>query len=99
MKSLEPVQGWKAEKTWCDGGWTYHVIKCPNFVQMKTVAKKKRVGVGRSGTKVRIIETGEVFKSIRDCAKAINVSESYVSQCLQGKFKSVYGFHFEKVGR
>lgn len=45
--------------------------------------------------KVRIVETGEVFNSIRDCAKAINVKEQHVWACLSGQRHTRNGLHFE----
>ena len=51
----------------------------------------------RSGYKVKIIETGQVFSSLVDCAKAINGSNSDISRCLLGKTKTHKGYHFEKV--
>lgn len=45
--------------------------------------------------KVRIVETGETFNSIRDCAKEINVKEQHVWACLNGKRETRNGLHFE----
>ena len=96
MKSLEPVQGWEAKKTWCDGGWTYHVIKCPNVVSTrKAVREKKRTR--RKRVRVRCIETGQVYPSIRQCAKEIHVSEAYVAHRLAGRVNIAAGLHFERV--
>lgn len=47
--------------------------------------------------KVRIVESGEIFDSIRDCAKAINVAEQHVWACLNGKRSTRNGLHFEYV--
>ena len=49
-------------------------------------------------TKIRIIETGEEFNSITECAKAINGHISLIDACLVGKRKTHKGFHFEIVG-
>lgn len=46
---------------------------------------------------VRIIETGEIFKSITECARAIDGDVQDVSACLKGKRKSHKGLHFEYV--
>ena len=47
--------------------------------------------------KVRIVETGEMFDSIRECAKAINVKEQHVWACLNGQRNTRNGLHFEYV--
>lgn len=47
--------------------------------------------------KIRVIETGEIFESIRACARSMNIDQSMICQCLVGKMRSVHGYHFEKV--
>lgn len=48
---------------------------------------------------VRIIETGEVFDSQYECAKAIDGDAANISYCLSGKLKSHKGLHFERVDK
>lgn len=45
--------------------------------------------------KVRCIETGEVFNSVADAAKAVGVCRSSISNNLIGRSKSCGGRHFE----
>ena len=47
--------------------------------------------------KVRVIETGMVYESIRECARQIGVNQSIICQCLNGRQKSANGYHFERV--
>lgn len=47
--------------------------------------------------KVRIVETGEEFPSIRSCARFIEGTPSGIRQCLNGKLYSYKGFHFEII--
>lgn len=47
--------------------------------------------------KVKIIETGEVFDSIKDCSIAINGSDRRICDCLHGISSSYKGHHFERV--
>lgn len=44
---------------------------------------------------VRIVETGEVFDSIGDCARAINGNQAHISNCLSGRYHTHKGYHFE----
>ena len=44
---------------------------------------------------VIIIETGEKFDSIRECAKAIDADPADINHYFSGKIKHVKGFHFE----
>lgn len=45
--------------------------------------------------KIMIIETGEIFPSIRACAKAIEGSPSGIRQCLNSNLGSYKGFHYK----
>ena len=56
-----------------------------------------KIGHNTKAIRVRIIETGVVYPSIRDCAKAINGYETNILQCLRGNYKYHKGFHFERV--
>lgn len=44
---------------------------------------------------VKIIETGEVFDSLVDCARSINGNRSCISMCLSGIHKTHKGYTFE----
>lgn len=46
---------------------------------------------------VKIIETGEIFESIEDCANAIDGDKSNICTCLKGRLGSHKGLHFEYV--
>lgn len=53
-----------------------------------------------SGTpprKIQIVETGEVFPSISDCARALNGSAGAICQCLNGIKPHYRGMHFIPV--
>lgn len=51
-----------------------------------------------SGEKpVRIVETGEVFKSANECARMIHGHEADISKCCCGIRPTHLGFHFEYV--
>ena len=49
------------------------------------------------GTPVRIVETGEVFESITECARRIGGSQANISHCLAGRHSTCRGYHFEYV--
>ena len=55
-----------------------------------------RIGL-RKGTPIRIVETGEVFESIHECARRIGGSHGTISECLSGKRSTHLGYHFEYV--
>ena len=52
---------------------------------------------GYNETPIRIVETGEVYKSQAECARAIGGSQSNINACLTGRRHSHLGFHYEYV--
>ena len=50
---------------------------------------------GRPKKRIQIVETGAVFDSESDCARAINGDVSNISSCLAGRRKTHLGYHFE----
>ena len=48
--------------------------------------------------KVRCLETGEVFNSIRECAKKFNIDSSWLAKVLKSGKNTSKGYHFETVG-
>ena len=61
--------------------------------------KTIEASVASRSTPIRIVETGEVFDSIRTCAKHIGGFEQDVGACLNGKSKTYKGLHFEKASK
>lgn len=55
-------------------------------------------GFGNKSIKVKCVETGEVYDSIRECGKKLGVSQSTIVSYLKGKVKTTCkGYTFEKV--
>lgn len=52
---------------------------------------------GAPPRKVRIIETGEVYSSISDCARSIGGSAGAICQCVNGKKDKYRGMHFAAI--
>ena len=46
---------------------------------------------------IRVIETGEIYESIRACARAVGCDHRDIQRYLSGKRISVKGYHFERV--
>ena len=59
--------------------------------------KRRPENAGSPKRKVRIVETGEIFDSIGDCARHINGNQPHISNCLSGRYKTHKGYHFEAV--
>ena len=57
-----------------------------------------RIGLKfNKGRAIRILETGETFPSITECARQINGIQGNISLCLSGSRKKHRGFSFEYV--
>lgn len=48
-------------------------------------------------TRVRVIETGEVFESVSKCSRIMRCNKSDIFKCLAGSRPSVKGYHFERM--
>ena len=46
---------------------------------------------------IRLVETGEIFRSQRELANLIGVNESSICACLKGRRTDANGYHFEYV--
>ena len=50
-----------------------------------------------NSTRIRVIETGDIFSSIADCARELGCNKSSISKFLSGRLNDVKGYHFEVV--
>lgn len=51
----------------------------------------------RSGRPVQIIETGQIFDSVRDCAKFVNGHASGIYAVIGGRAWTYRGYHYQYV--
>jgi hypothetical protein len=74
-------------------------IRPLTFLSHRTtvVAVVSRGTQGPPSWVVRCLETGEIFISQADAAKAMNISASILSSHLNGKFEHALGNHFERI--
>lgn len=56
-----------------------------------------RTKAERSSKPVRLIETGEIYSSVKECARRNNLDSGNISACCNGNRKSHRGLHFEWV--
>lgn len=59
-------------------------LKVPNY-QQKTMKK------------IEIVETGEIYRGIGDCARQIGGNPGHIHECLNGGRKTHLGYHFKYV--
>lgn len=54
----------------------------------------------RAGTQpvsVRVIETGQIFRSESECAMTLGIKREGINACLNGRLQKYHGFHFERT--
>lgn len=57
-----------------------------------------RTGLNKgSSTPIRIVETGEIFESLSECARRIGGTRGHITDCLAGRQSTHRGYHFERV--
>lgn len=85
------VKGNRGLRT-CHG---YHVVAVDNFDEDLYFSVEEHIG--RPGVRVEIVETGERFNSITDCARHINGSAGTIHHVLNGERKSHKGYRFKTI--
>lgn len=65
----------------------------------ENVKHSYKTGLNSYVIPIRIVETGETFDSIEDCAKSINGDPELIRQCINPKYqrKTHKGFHYEPI--
>lgn len=81
---------WVTKKENCQHAWTNGLCK-----PSRSMLGRKNPNAGRKGKPFRIIETGEVFRTLYECEKAINGNNRHINDCLKGRQKTHRGYHFE----
>ena len=69
------------------------------YLRKRDVPLSRRLNVDREdwGRRVRVVDTGEVFMSVRACADYIRGDYSTIYRCLRGQRKTHRGYTFEYV--
>lgn len=65
--------------------------------QKENIQQAYNNGVHPGAHKIRIVETGEEFVSIADCARHIKGHTKYIYRCLNGEKTSYKNLHFENI--
>lgn len=56
--------------------------------------KGSKISGERSSKPVRVLETGRVYESARECARQLNCSQSAIGKCCRGLASQHHGMHF-----
>lgn len=63
----------------------------------ETIQHSYETNRSRNNYRIRIVETGEEFLSVRECARKINGQRTCILRCLHGEQSTYMGYHFEFV--
>ena len=88
-KEVNHINGDKDDNSVENLEWT---TRSENMRHAFRTGLKKRYA---KGTPIRIVETGEVFESLRECARRIGGDHGSISKCLAGRIQTHHGYHFE----
>ena len=83
---------WVTKKENCQHSWKNGLAK-PSYGMLG----KSNPNSGRKGKPIRIVETGETFKTLKECEEAIDGNNRHINDCLRGRQKTHRGYHFEYV--
>ena len=98
-RKFEPVPGWDAKPVTVGAGAytvdTYQIFGCPLF----DPEDDARVCIPETShpIRVRCVETGVVFRSLRLAGQAIGRDGNGISEALKNGRNYAYGYHWEKV--
>ena len=81
---------WVTKKENCRHAWDNGLVR-PSY----GMQGKKNPKAGRHGRPFMIVETGEIFKTLEECAKEINGNNRHINDCLRGRQRTHRGYHFK----
>lgn len=76
----------------CRHAWDTGLVK-PSYGMLG----KHNPNSGRKGKAFRIVETGEVFGTLKECEDKIGGNNRHINDCLRGRQQTHRGYHFEYV--
>lgn len=83
---------WTTKKENCRHAWRNGLAK-PSYGMLG----KSNPNAGRKGKPFKIVETGEVFYTLKECEEKIKGNNRHISECLNGKQITHRGYHFEYI--
>lgn len=71
---------------------------CPMPDDIKQKISKALINHHQTSKKIICIETGEIFLSIHDADRKMNIDSSNISACCRGVYKQTHGYTFKFLG-
>lgn len=77
-----------------DGNKLNNTVENLQWISPSDNTKKACKGVIRRAKPIVCIETGKIYKTIKDANKELHIPEAVVSAIVRGEFSSYHGLHF-----
>lgn len=81
---------WATKKENCEHAWRTGLAR-PSYGMLG----KSNPNGGRKGKPFRIVETGETFNTLKECAELTGLNPAHVNECLNGRHITHGGYHYE----
>lgn len=83
---------WVTKKENCRHAWDNGLV-----TPSRSMLGRSNPNAGRKGKPFKIVETGEVFNTLKECEEKIDGDNRHINDCLRGRQKTHRGYHFEYV--
>lgn len=83
---------WVTSSENCRHAWANSLMK-----PSRSMLGKKNPNAGRKGKPIRIVETNQIFNTLKECEEAIDGNNRHINDCLRGRQQTHRGYHFEYV--
>ena len=83
---------WVTHKENCEHAWGTGLQR-PSYGMLG----KSNPNAGRKGRPFRVVETNQVFNTLKECEETIGCDNRHINDCLRGRQKSHRGYHFEYI--
>jgi hypothetical protein len=69
------------------------------YGKSKTEETKEKIRKAKESVSkpIRCIQTGQIFRSINEVSRSMNIGNSYIKNIIKGKNKTIYGYSFELI--
>lgn len=89
-----------SERRTVDGKYSISIdnMDYADFIKLKKSFRRETLNkIDRRKSKVKCVDTGEIFNSIKEACDKYNLDSGNIAKCCLGKLKTTGGFEWEYV--